>query len=186
MGINIYIYIYIGKIVIKIKFYDLLLFGCCCSNVDIFISFIWCYCLFHEKGKKIAKFGIVTKRGPSAPVIDETIRENYNIEPPSLGAGIGAIIYMVVEPEHRGKGIGSLALEAIAAIHTVQGIDFTVLVADDNGTGKLIKWYEENGYTIAPKLQDLLGSPDAKFGTTMIRPSSVRSDIFGDCQIQWW
>ncbi len=93
---------------------------------------------------------------------------------------------MVVEPEHRGKGIGSLALEAIAAIHTVQGIDFTVLVADDNGTGKLIKWYEQNGYTIAPKLQDLLGSPDAKFGTTMIRPSSVRSDIFGDCQIQWW
>ena len=127
----------------------------------------------------------MTKRGPSATVIDETIRETYNLmELPSVG--IGAIIYMVVEPEHRGKGIGSLALEAIAAIHTVQGIDFTVLVADDNGSGKLIQWYEQNGYTIAPKLQDLLGSPDAKYGTTMIRPSSVRSDIFGDCQIQWW
>ena len=138
----------------------------------------------YKNGKKIAKFGITTSRGPSAPPVDDTISELYDIQ--GYQVGIGAIIYMFVEPEYRGLGIGTLALEAIAAIQTVQGIDFTVLVTDDNGSGKLIKWYEESGYKLAPKLQEMFGSPDGKFGLTMIRPTEVRSDIFARCQIKWW
>jgi GNAT superfamily N-acetyltransferase len=134
--------------------------------------------------KKIARFGITTSRGPSAPQIDETIQEVYDIS--FNNAGIGAIIYMFVEPEYRKLGIGELALEATYAIQTVQGCDFTVLVADDDGSNKLISWYERNGFTIAPKLQDMFGSPGGKFGTTMIRPTEVRSDIFARCQIKWW
>mmetsp|Transcript_14198 Transcript_14198/g.21321 ORF Transcript_14198/g.21321 Transcript_14198/m.21321 type:complete len:262 (+) Transcript_14198:170-955(+) len=137
-------------------------------------------------GKKIAKFGFTTSRGPSAPPIDETIEELYGVSSSIFGKSIGAIIYMFVEPEYRGLGIGSLALEAIAAIQTVQGVDYTVLVADDDGTGKLIKWYEDSGYMQAPKLQDLFGSSGGEFGRTLIRPTSVRSDIFAVCQIKWW
>jgi len=140
----------------------------------------------YKNGKKIAKFGITTARGPSAPEIDETVVELYDMGGYMGGAGIAAIIYMFVEPEYRGFGIGSLALEAIAAIQTVQNCDFTVLVADDDGSGKLIKWYEENGYSIAPKLQDLFGSSGGEYGVTMIRPTQVRSDIFARCQIKWW
>jgi len=137
-------------------------------------------------GKKIAKFGFTTSRGPSAPPIDETVEELYGVSSSIFGKSIGAIIYMFVEPNYRGLGIGSLALEAIAAIQTVQGCDYTVLVADDDGTGKLIKWYEDSGYLQAPKLQDLFGSSGGEFGLTMIRPTSVRSDIFAQCQIKWW
>jgi GNAT superfamily N-acetyltransferase len=138
----------------------------------------------YKDGKQIAKFGITTTRGPSAPPIDETIEELYDIK--GYQVGIAAIIYMFVEPEYRGLGIGSLALEATAAIQTVQSCDFTVLVADDNGSGKLIKWYEDNGYKKAPKLQGLFGSPGGEYGLTMIRPTEVRSDIFAKCQIKWW
>ena len=139
-----------------------------------------------KKNKKVARFGITTTRGPPAPPIDETIMDVYNINPPMGGAGIGAIIYMFVEPEYRKLGIGELALEAIAAIQIVQNIDFTVLVADDDGSNKLIEWYERNGFTKAPKLQDMFGSPGGKYGVTMIRPTQVRSDIFAKCQIKWW
>lgn len=140
----------------------------------------------YKDGKKIAKFGITTNRGPSAPQIEETIQEFYDINNSLGGAGIGAIIYMFVEPEYRGLGIGSLALEATAAIQTVQGCDFTVLVADDNGSGRLVNFYKENGYNIAPKLQDLFGSSGGEYGVTMIRPTQVRSDIFARMQIKWW
>ena len=78
---------------------------------------------------------------PDAKVIvNETLEELYGVSSSIFGKSIGAIIYMFVEPEYRGLGIGSLALEAIAAIQTVQGCDYTVLVADDNGSRKLIKW----------------------------------------------
>ncbi len=136
--------------------------------------------------KKIGRFGITTTRGPPAPMIDETIEEIYNINVPFNGAGVAAIIYMYVEPEYRKLGVGELALEAIAAIQTVQGCDFTVLVADDNGSNKLIAWYENNGFTVVPTLQDIFGSPGGKYGITMIRPTQVASDIFARCQIKWW
>ncbi len=142
-----------------------------------------------KNGSKIGKFGITTNRGPSAPQIDETLEDLYDIESGDRrfgGPGIGAIIYMFIEPNYRGLGIGNLALEVIAAIQTVQGCDFTVLVADDNGSGKLIDWYKDAGYELAPKLQDLFGSPGGSFGSTMIRPTSVRADIFAKCQIKWW
>lgn len=137
----------------------------------------------YREGKKVAKFGITTKRGPSSPEIDETIFDYYG-EMPS--PGIGAIIYMYVEPQFRRHGIGELALEVIYAIQTIQNIDFIILVANDNGSGKLLKWYERNGFLQAPKLQDCFGSPGGKFGTTMIRPTEVASDIFSRCKIKWW
>ena len=138
-----------------------------------------------QTGKKIAKFGLTTSRGPSSDVINETIEELYGSN--QFGnPGIGAIIYMYVEPEYRGMGIGKLALEAISSIQCIQGCDFTVLVADDNGNGKLIKWYEDNGFAKAPKLQKAFGSPNGEYGVTMISPIDVPSDIFARCKIQWW
>lgn len=137
-------------------------------------------------GKQIAKFGFTTTRGPPAAPIDQTIQDIYGVDLPFNGAGVAAIIYMYVEPEYRKLGIGELALEAIAAIQTVQGCDFTVLVADDDGSNKLIHWYQRNGFTLAPQLQDIFGSPNGKFGLTMIRPTQVSSDIFARCQIKWW
>lgn len=118
--------------------------------------------------------------------VDTSIREIYNINPRPGTATIAAIIYMFVEPKYRKLGVGSLALEVISAIHSIQAVDFTVLVADDNGTGGLVKWYEKNGFSKAPLMQNVLGSPDGKFGVSMIRPVSVKQGFFDECTVKWW
>lgn len=140
----------------------------------------------YKDGKQIGRFGITTSRGPPATQLDETVLEFYEVSPGFAGIGAAAIIYMYVDPSYRKRGIGKLALEVIAAIQTVQGSDFTVLVADDDGSGKLVRWYEECGFRVAPKMQGLFGSADGEYGVAMIRPTSVRSDIFAVCQIKWW
>jgi len=139
-----------------------------------------------RRRKKIARFGFTTTRGPSNPIIDRTISETYNIDPPPMSATVGAIIYMYVEPEYRGKNAGVLALEVISAIHSIQAIDFTILVADDNGSGGLVRWYEDNGFVRAPLLQEMMGSPDEKFGVSMITPVSIKEGFFDTCTIKWW
>lgn len=136
-----------------------------------------------KRYQKIGRFGFTTERGPSIPPISETVDDLYGIKQ-GLIVGTGAIIYMYVEEPHRKKNVGALALEVISLIQAIQGCDFTVIVADDDGSGKLISWYEDHGYKKAPKLQTVFGSPDAKYGLTMISPT--RQVLPEDCSIQWW
>ena len=135
-------------------------------------------------GKKVARFGISVSSGPSLPEIEETVQELYG-NVPVAGVRSAAIIYMFVEPEYRHRDLGRLALEVIALIHAYQNCDFTVLVADDNGSGKLVDWYERKGnFRRAPKLQEPFGSPGGKLGITMIAPTN--RTVPQDCCIQWW
>jgi hypothetical protein len=132
---------------------------------------------------KIGRFGITTENGPPVLSIQETVHDLYGLDP-NVFVRTAAIIYMFVEPEYRKRELGTLALQVIPLMHSIQGCDFTVLVADDNGSGKLVEWYQQHGYMLAPKLQDVFGSPNQKFGITMIAPTqSVRPK---DCFIQWW
>jgi GNAT superfamily N-acetyltransferase len=133
---------------------------------------------------KVGRFGFSTERGPPAPPLRETVSDLYDGVHVPAAAGVGAIVYMHVEPEYRGRNIGAMALEVISLIQAIQGIDFTVLVVDDDGSGKLIDWYLRHGYSKAPKLQDILGSPGGKNGITMIAPTN--SILPCDCTIQWW
>lgn len=130
---------------------------------------------------KVGRFGFTTERGAPAEPIQETVGDVYGI---STLVGVGAIVYMFVEPEYRRRKIGTMALEVIRCIHSIQGCDFTILVVDDDGSGKLNHWYERNGYSKAPKLQDILGSPNAIHGISMIAPTSLSLDE--DCRIKWW
>ena len=91
---------------------------------------------------------------------------------------------MFVEEAFRSRGVGALALDVISTIHSIQGCDFTLLVADDDGSGNLIRWYEEQGFSRAPLLQDLLGSPGGQFGVAMIAPT--KNEIDAACRIKWW
>lgn len=119
-------------------------------------------------------------------IVDATIKETYNINPPPLSASIAAIIYMFVEPDYRSRNVGGLALEVISAIQYIQAVDFTVLVADDNGSGGLVRWYEERGYARAPLLQSTLGSPDEQNGIAMISPVKIKEGFFDQCVVKWW
>lgn len=136
-----------------------------------------------SKLEKIARFGFTTEHGPSISPIRETVHDIYGLNQ-DLAVGVGAIIYMFVEEPYRKRNVGSLALEVLSLIHAIQGCDFTVLVADDDGTGKLIQWYEEKGYSKAPKLQECFGSPNGIHGVTMIAPTR-RTKPEG-CFIKWW
>ena len=120
------------------------------------------------------------------PSVDTTIRETYNINPQPLSATIAAIIYMFVEPDFRNRDVGALALEVISAIQSVQAVDFTVLVADDDGSGGLVRWYEDHGYSKAPLLQNILGSPDKVNGIAMISPVKIEQGFFDRCEVKWW
>lgn len=131
-----------------------------------------------RRKKRVGRFGITTNAGPTAPAINESIRDCFQLEP-AINIRVGAIIYEFVEPEYRSQNIGCLANELISAMHAYQGCDFTILVADDDGSGKLVKWYENAGYMEAPKMQEMMGSPDKKFGTSMISPTKAFS------QNQW-
>jgi len=143
-------------------------------------------------GKQVGRFGITTTRGPPCCEMDESVTDLFGVNMP--GAGAAAIIYMFVEPDFRGRGIGSLALELIAAIHAARGISFTVLVADDNGSNSLVNWYEnqplERKFKKAPKLQSLLGSPNGKYGVTMLAPTSSCTfngqELLDRVQVNWW
>lgn len=125
---------------------------------------------FFKRKKIIARFGFTTNAGPSALPVDESIRDCFGIVP-SSNLRIGAIIFMFVEPEFRSRRIGKLAVEIISAVQAYQGSDFTILVADDKGSGKLVSWYEKIGFKQAPKMQEMMGSPNAKYGVSMIAPT---------------
>lgn len=137
-----------------------------------------------KKRGKIGKFGISTLRGPPAPEIDTSVEELFGIDLNGANVASAALIYMFVEPEYRKKGVGELALEVVSTIHALQGCDVTLLVADDDGSGKLMEWYEQHGFKQAPKLQDLLGSPNGKYGVTMIAGASQL--ISPACKLKWW
>lgn len=134
--------------------------------------------------QKIGRFGITTIRGPPARSIDESVEQIYDIDLQGRHVSSAAIIYMFVEENFRSRNVGALALQVISTIHSIQACDFTMLVADDDGSGKLVQWYEEHGFSKAPLLQDLLGSPGGKYGIAMMKPTNNEIDVA--CRIKWW
>jgi ribosomal protein S18 acetylase RimI-like enzyme len=140
--------------------------------------------LTQDPSSMIAKFGITTIRGPPADPINQSVEELYDMDLQGRFVASAAIIFMHVQPNYRRRNLGALALELISALHATQGADVTLLVADDNGSGKLVEWYERHGFRRAPLLQDLLGSPGGKYGITMIAPTNA--NLSRDCKLQWW
>lgn len=144
----------------------------------------------------IAKFGLTTESGPFSEELEETIQDIYKDDCGGRVVGVAAIQYMFVEPQHRRRGIGSLALEVISQIHAWQQCSYTVLIADDNGSGTLIEWYKNHGFSLAPKLdrvfgcvQDNNGTASTVLGVAMISPTSsklsndsVHSSIYIHCE----
>lgn len=138
------------------------------------------------QGKQVGRFGITTTPGPSMPLIAQQVSQIYrsNSNAPAALPTTAAIQYMVIEPDFRKQQIGALALQVIAYVHAFINCDFTLLVANDNGSGKLVDWYQRNGFCRAPLLQDLLGSPNEKYGVTMVGPTNAT--LPDNCRLEWW
>jgi GNAT superfamily N-acetyltransferase len=140
------------------------------------------------------RFGITVQPGPSTPELVSTLSRVTGRSSNSVAAA--AVVYMYVEPPHRHKGIGAMALQIIADLHRRQGCDCTILVADDKSgleERTLVKWYERHGYHRAPELQQMMGSPDEKFGVAMIAPITTTSSSTSTTEptppsftVEWW
>lgn len=53
---------------------------------------------------------------------------------------------LAVTPEHRGAGVGSALMHAAMRLGARLGRTHAVLEADDDGTGRLVRWYGRLGF----------------------------------------
>lgn len=53
---------------------------------------------------------------------------------------VGMLVYMVVEPEYRGAGWGDVIVQATAGEMRRRGLDYMLLIVDDDGTGRLFRY----------------------------------------------
>jgi GNAT superfamily N-acetyltransferase len=97
-----------------------------------------------------------------------------------------AILYMFVEPEFRGRNIGQQALQIIAYLHRMAGCNYTILIADDKENGRLVRWYERHGYTIAPDLEEMMGTAQGTLGVPMIAPVHHDDELPDGVLLEWW
>jgi len=153
--------------------------------------------------RKVGRFGITTVPGPPLTLEASTVSQLFNddehsssstndncLDEPPMAFSCAALIFMWVDPAYRGRGIGNLALEMVRWIHGRQGCDMTVLVADDNGSGKLVEWYERQGFVRTPELQEPFGSPNQIYGIAMagrtITQAPSSSSSSPPWTIEWW
>lgn len=60
---------------------------------------------------------------------------------------VGLFVYMWVSPERRGGGIGEYLLDLCKDYCRRKGDHYMILVHDDNGSNKLLQYYEQRGFT---------------------------------------
>jgi ribosomal protein S18 acetylase RimI-like enzyme len=144
---------------------------------------------YYQK-QKVGRFGFTTQPGPPLPLAPETLQALVGTSRYAQFAEYvtvmrsAALIYMWVDPSLRKRGLGPAALSLISYAHAAYGSDLTVLVADDDGSGKLVQWYEQQGFMRAAELQDILGSPNQQYGVAMVGPTN--GTVPEDCVVQWW
>jgi GNAT superfamily N-acetyltransferase len=170
------------------------------SNENNKNNMIVLFAFYHQQ--VIGRFGFVPIPGSISPTpLLNAVQRIYHYDFNDRKTMVefipaGAIIYMYIEPKYRGYNIGSIALQIIHSIQASYHCDYNILVANDkssnsnshshdnnnnnidddgNGNRKLVQWYLRNGYSIAPELQDMLGSPNGIYGIAMIAPTTKKT-----------
>ncbi|GAX25619.1 hypothetical protein FisN_28Hh098 [Fistulifera solaris] len=119
--------------------------------------------------KHVIRMGFTTQTGPPLPLL-ETTRRKLKCEDDDEGNNLRtmALIFIWIDPQYRGLQWGIQAMQILRYIHFTMGADCTVIVANDKGSGRLVPWYEQQGFVQALELQDCLGSPNQIYGTAMV------------------
>jgi len=124
-----------------------ILFSACPAAISIFFL-------------PIAKCGIrdfTTKATSSLlKVVDDMfpnpMRENVIPHLLSSGEEVAFMVYMFVQSQFRKRGLGEVLLGELMAECRALGATIMLLVHDDNGTGRLLKYYTERGFKSCPSL----------------------------------
>lgn len=88
--------------------------------------------------------GSVTAVRPTNPTSIPTKGHPYR---PQQGKwSIGLFVYMWVNPSYRGQGLGEVLLETGKDYCRGKGDSHMILVHDDDGSGRLVQYYEDRGF----------------------------------------
>lgn len=114
----------------------------------------------------IIRMGMTTQAGASLP-LNQTTREKLNLSKINEASTM-ALIFLWIDPQYRGLQWGIEAMRIVRYIHFSLGAECTVIVANDKDSGRLVSWYEQQGFVQALELQECLGSPNQIYGTAMV------------------
>ncbi|HEX6902636.1 MAG TPA: GNAT family N-acetyltransferase [Thermoanaerobaculia bacterium] len=97
-----------------------------------------------------AGFRIMTSHNSSGPHqirIAAAGREIGSLEMLDAGRDAVRVVNLKVDPDQRGQGAGAQLMRAAAAEGMRMGKSRVTLESQDNGSGKLTRWYEGMGFT---------------------------------------
>lgn len=124
-----------------------------------------------NKKSVIVRIGLTTRVGPPLPPLAATTRELLQSDDSNISTtnrDCMALIFVWIDPDYRGQQWGVQAVSLVRYLHGIWGAASTVLVAADSGSGRLVPWYEQQGFVQATELQDYMGSPNCIHGTVMM------------------
>ena len=84
-----------------------------------------------------------------------------------LWCSVAPLVSLFVEPAERRYGIGDALFRAMLRESRRCGYKFALLKAEDNGSGKLIKWYENMGFALLPD-DNTLGLTDGAYMVSLL------------------
>jgi len=90
------------------------------------------------------------------------------------GKRVGVVVSVFVEPEARRLKIGAGICFAMLRELRANGHDFALLVHQDNGSGKLIAWYQGMGFKLLPP-DNAIGVQD---GMIAMLPRDINDDFY--------
>ena len=103
------------------------------------------------KSKPLAKVGIRSKPSCSRKM-DEVIRATFGDDRENLPVTV--FVYMWVNPQFRGRNIGDHLLSLAIEESLKKEVQYMLIVHDDQGSGKLIEYYESRGFVPIYQLLD--------------------------------
>lgn len=99
--------------------------------------------MFSRPSAPIGKVGM-RPQSASTKAMDKCIQNCFGIEKKDVPVGV--LVYMWVDPDFRGNGIGLILLECVKKRCLEKGMEYLLLIHDDDGSGRLITFYEKQGF----------------------------------------
>jgi GNAT superfamily N-acetyltransferase len=100
--------------------------------------------IFSPPSKPIARVGMRPEPA-SSESMDQHIHEWFDVEL-EKNVPVGILVYMWVDPSFRGLGMGLSLLNCVKDRCRLKGMKYLLIVHDDNGSGKLVRYYKQQGF----------------------------------------
>ena len=150
--------------------------------------------------RKVGEFLVKVPPARDDPVMAGLIEELFPPPPPSVlddaddGGGadapsgrVAVAISVFVDPEHRARGLGDVMFRASMRACAAAGYGWMLFVHQDNGSGRLVAWYEAMGFRRVPE-DNALGISRGMLGPLPAPDEPYYADIaarYPDVEHSW-